>query len=174
MTHEDYLAKMAKYDDFLDRVRSLANNNTGYAAVLRRAAGKRLAEVDAETLMAFYQAKRFNTNQTEEEKAFLVACLQCLWKGDEAVKPKSVPKIGSTLKDTARNTFQKRMLSALDMSWDSDGYLAMKLFRLVKFCKAKGAVVDCKLLLHDLLAWDYENRIVQKNWIRDFLAVNED
>lgn len=178
MTKEEYVSLIRHYDGVLDRVKFFASNKTGYAAILRRATGKRLVDVDAETMMAFYQAKQTKwggKGNTEiiDDKAFLAACLQCLWKADDPLKPQEIPKFGSTLKDDTRDTFQKRMLSVLDTSWDADGYLALKLFRLVKFCKSKGAVIDCKLLLHDLFRWDSDSRIVQKNWIREFLASND-
>lgn len=178
MTKEEYVSLVHHYDGVLDRVKIFAANNTGYATILRRAAGKRFVDVDAETMMAFYQAKQTKwdgkgNTAIIDDKAFLAACLQCLWKADESLKTQGIPEFGSTLKDNTRDTFQKRMLLALDTSWDTDGYLALKLFRLVKFCKSQGAVIDCKLLLHDLFRWDSDSRIVQKNWIHEFLASND-
>ena len=81
MTKEEYVSLVHHYDGVLDRVKIFAANNTGYAAILRRAAGKRFVDVDAETMMAFYQAKQTKwggKGNTEiiDDKAFLAACLQ--------------------------------------------------------------------------------------------------
>lgn len=145
---------------FLQRTAEL---NTGDRAALRRAAGTMLNFADGNAYAAFYKTY---PPQEYEEQAFFAECLQCLWKPDELPAALPLEQAGRGLEESGRKAFLKRITMLLDLKWGIDGYLAIKLFRLVKFVKTKGEVVDCNSLFQDLVQWNRTDRGVQRKWAR--------
>ena len=68
------------------------------------------------------------------------------------------------MEENDKKTFLKRVEGLLDVSWEQDGYMAVKLFRLVKFVKSKKIAVDCSSLYHDLKKWNNHDRSIQRKW----------
>ena len=161
-----------KSSEFLDRVKKLAQEDNGYRASLRRSAGALLNVADGKAVVNFYKA--YPGEPYYEEQYFLVACVQCLWSVEELGKAVPIEKSARNMDDSSRGTFEKRMEALLDLTWEKDGYLAGKILRLIKFCKSKGAVIDCKALLSDLIKWNYESRVVQKKWVRELYNISYD
>ena len=153
-------------NEFLDRVKRLAKEDNGYRASLRRSAGALLQAADGKAVVNFYKA--YPAGQYYEEQYFFAACVQCLWNVEDLDKAVPIECAARNMDESNKAVVEKRMEALLDLNWEKDGYLAVKLLRLIKFCKSKGAVIDCKSLLSDLIQWNNESRVVQKKWIREF------
>lgn len=162
--------KYKTYTEFLDRVKKLAEDN-GYRASLRRSAGKLLNVADGKAVVNFYAAYPPEYN---EEQSFFVACVQCLWEVKDLGKARPLAQTASHMDAESKEVVKKRLESLFELSWEKDGYFAAKLLRLIKFCKSKGFVIDCKELLEDLVQWDYKSRSVPKRWIRDFYNLGKE
>lgn len=153
-------------NEFLNRVKKLAREDNGYRASMRRSAGALIQVADGKAVVNFYKA--YPAEQYYEEQYFFAACVQCLWNVEDLDKAVPIECAVRNMDDRNKAVVEKRMEALLDLSWEKDGYLAVKLLRLIKFFKSKGAVIDCKSLLHDLIQWNNESRVVQKKWIREF------
>ncbi len=158
--------KKENTSEFLDRVKKFAQEDNGYRASLRRSAGALLQEADGKAIVNFYKA--YPGVHYYEDHYFFAACVQCLWNVEDLAKAVPIENAVRNMDQSSKDVVEKRMQALLDLTWEKDGYLASKLLRLIKFCKSKGAVVDCKSLLPDLIKWNYESRVVQKKWIREF------
>ncbi|MFU0833394.1 MAG: hypothetical protein ACFWUC_10740 [Oscillospiraceae bacterium] len=152
---------------FLQRVAEL---DKGDRIALRRAAGKMLTNAEGKAFTAFYKAY---PPKEKEDQCFFAACLQCLWQPDDLTEAIPLEKALAKMNETDENTFLKRLTTLLDLRWDDDGYLAIKLYRLVRFCKSKGVVIDCEKLLRDLFHWNDTSRFVQKQWARVICGTQE-
>ncbi len=150
---------------------------TGQQAALRRSAGKSLNEVDASALQAFFSAVSLE-KPYNQEKAFTVACIMCLWKPEERVSPKPFAKCLCALRTAKKNDsngLDARFRNLIDTVWsDDDGYLAVKLVRLCKMLKNSGAgYPDPEALYQDLKNWDHPDRFVQRRWMEQYLNSEE-
>lgn len=163
--------KFQRYHKFLDEVKKLAEDN-GYRASLRRSAGKLLDDADGKAMTNFYAA--YPPTGYYEDQCFFVACVQCFWEVKDLVHARPLAQTASHMDAESKEVVKKRLESLLDLSWEKDGYFAAKLLRLIKFCKSKGFVIDCKTLLEDLVQWDYESCLVQKRWIREFYNLGKE
>jgi CRISPR type I-E-associated protein CasB/Cse2 len=145
---------------FLQRIAEL---DKSHRIALRRAAGTMLINAEGKAFTAFYKAY---PPREKEDQCFFAACLQCLWQPDDLKGAIPLEKALAKMNEKDENAFLKRLTTLLDLKWDEDGYLAIKLYRLVRFCKAKGLIIDCEKLLHDLFHWNDTSRLVQKKWAR--------
>ena len=152
-----------KADAFWKRVQETVAKDTGLRAVFRRNAGKLLETADGRAMVAFYRVYNGGlVSKRNEDRCFFAVCAACLWKPEEWARAKSLVT-GARDKET----FEERLRVLLDLPWDDDGYFAMKLCRLLKYCKSKNMVVDGKALMKDLIDWDSDKRLVQKRWVRE-------
>lgn len=125
---------------------------------LRRASGKMLHEVDADTISAFYKACR--CKQDYELKAFIAACfLAGQERNGDVLLPKAW-KQHIALKQS--ESLEKRMIKLLNMQWSEN--FASSLWRIVKMLDRDD--IDCEKLAWDIIHWDDEDRRVQRNWLR--------
>ena len=132
--------------------------NKGERVKLRRAAGKMMHEVDADTLGAFYTA--CHCKRGYEDKVFLAACLLA---GQEENGNTSLANAWKEYLAKAQSiSLEKRMTKLLDMQWD--GNFARSLCRIVKMLNRND--IDYEKLVWDIVHWDDKDRRVQKQWLR--------
>lgn len=151
---------------FIEKIDKLS---TGERVALKRSGGKLLNEASAEALGAFYKALPYGVSQNMEDRWFFAATLRCMWKPDEHMEmslEKATADYAS--KGEFSDSYEKRIMSLLDMSWDEDGFMASKIWRTVKMLKQKGYVIDVVPLIKDLYLWNSESRFVQKRWARTY------
>lgn len=170
MSNFDKAVLEKRISKFLDNVRSYSSNDNGYCACLRRSAGVLMRNADGKAIVCFYKAcfPGISHDNYLIDRYFFAACVQCMWNVEDLERAVPIECCARGLDENSRNVVGKRLESLLDLDWDNDGYLAVKLLRLIKFCKSKGIVVNCKSLLFDLVFWNSESRVVQKKWIREF------
>ncbi len=155
-----------QYTTFLFRLSVLGN---GDRAALKRSAGIMLAEADGKAITAFYRCLPPEIPQWQESRWFSVACLRCLWdkeveKGDPLEKIVGRMVVAKELSDSTLH----RMEALLDTDWDNDGYMLIKLTRMIKLIRQKSdrAPIDFSDLLEDLIYWNGENQSVRRKWAR--------
>ena len=122
-----------------------------------------LNDATGKTYISFYKAFPAAGN---EEQQFFAASAQCQWKNGETGEKIPIECTPKYLDEAARKSFIDRITKLLDLKWEEDGYLAAKLFRLIRFCKSKGILIDCEKLLLDLKNWNNDNHYVQRKWAR--------
>ena len=149
----------------------------GQQAALRRSAGRSVKEVDAAALQAFFAAIP-PQKQWDQEKAFTVVCIFCLWKLEERTPCKPFAKYLGLLRKSKKDDtdgLDARFRSIIDTPWnDDDGYLAVKLVRIAKMLKSSGyGCPDPDLLYCDLKNWDHPDRFVQRRWMEQYLLSEE-
>lgn len=152
-------------DNFFKRVLKL---NSGNQAALKHSAGIMLNDADGKAFTAFYQAfpPSDEYDNKIEEKYFLTACIQCLWKPEDLSKAIPIEKALSKLirnGESNKDTLLRRVQALINVSWDS--YMAAKIYRLIKLCRSKGYVIDCEMLAQDLKNWNRRDKRVQKKWV---------
>jgi len=101
-----------------------------------------------------------------------VGCMNCMWKKEE-VKSKGIlfETCLKQVRDQGYESFDSRVRALLDTDWDDDdGYLGVKLTRIVKQMKQKGIIPDFQHLIMDLISWNAENRWVQRKWARTYFG----
>ena len=154
--------KRQEVSDFLDRVAQLSAEDKNIKILLRKSIGLKYDEINSYIRMAFL--KTDPPQRMNYDKALLCAGLQCLWSNNDLVHAVEMPNIKHRLDKFSAATLEKRILKALDIPWDNDGFLLNKIVRLVVMCKQKGYVVDCKHLLYSLSFWDSPSRFIQQDW----------
>lgn len=149
--------------EFFSRIDSLEKKQR---IQLKRSCGSMLNEADAETLSVFYRVLPYQVRY-DEDKYFVAACIHCLWDAEEEGR-KPMEKAISLLKnnDEFSASLEKRLIGLLETQWDEDGYLNKKLGRMAKLLKQKGYAVDGAELLDSLLAWNRDDKYIQKKWIK--------
>lgn len=140
--------------------------NTGERTALKRAAGTLALNVSA--LRAFYKADICREPHWENQR-YAVMCMACLWNEQDAQPVLSMQDCLKRMcwKD---NEFQEAMArrvdALLETRWDEDDYLAGKLLNLVRMIRAEGIFrPDFEKLALDLKRWNYESRVVQREWL---------
>ena len=155
-----------RIEAFWKRFQETVNRDREIRAALKRNAGLRLCDADGRALAAFY---RMYGGGLVEDCCFFAVCVSCLWKPEDWNRGTPLVEGAKKFLDPKScETFAKRLRVLLDLPWDEGGYLAGKLCRLLKFCQAKGMVVDGKALLKDLLQWNKDSRWIQRKWAREF------
>lgn len=149
--------------------------NTGDRAALRRCAGTMLREADGNAMTVFYRCLPPSIGEAQAGKWFAVACISCLWDPDgDTGKP--VEEVLSDLirREELSDSTKHRVEMLLDTKWDSDGYLIIKITRLLKLVRQKSdrVRIDFAALLEDLLRWNNDSQIVQRKWARTIFANN--
>ena len=143
--------------------------DSGERAVLRRNVGKMLRQADGHAITTFYRCLPSDVKDWDEEKWFAVACLRCLWDpGEENGKPLE-QIIGDLIRmDDISDSTCHRVEILLDTDWDTDGYLLVKLARLIKLIRQHSdrTQIDFSALLDDLLRWNSETQMVQRKWAK--------
>ncbi len=71
-------------------------------------------------------------------------------------------------RDQLSESFEHRYTALLDTIWSDDGYLNDKLMRMAKMLKQKDYAVAGVALLESLLCWNFDSRIVQKQWAKTY------
>lgn len=159
---------------FFSRIDSL---RTGERAAFRRETGVMLRQAGGSAITAFYRCLSAGVPRWQEDRWFAVACLRCLWDpGVETGKPLEQVLAGLIRADELSDSTKHRVELLLDTEWDDDGYMLIKLTRLVKLIRQKSdrAQLDFASLLNDLCCWDSQNQSVQRKWARAiFSAVDE-
>lgn len=130
----------------------------GEQVKLRRASGRMLSEVDADTMSAFYHA--CSCKWEFEERVFPAACFLAGQGKNGSVKLPEAWK--DYLKRKNSDSLDSRMIKLLDMQWGPN--LVRSMWRIVKMMDRKD--IDCESLAWDLIHWNEEDRRVQKAWLR--------
>lgn len=159
-----------KQSEWLLKAQEFLQTHPKEVIALRRAAGRSMAAAGATALSSFY---RLYPDKNLEDKEFTVICLMCLWREDEWTKGMSLPRaMKKSLSADQRQEFPRRLQVLLDLPWETTGYFSYKLYRVIKFCRSKGAIVDAHKLLYDLRYWDSHDYFVQRNWVREFYQMD--
>lgn len=143
-------------------------------ALLRRAAGKRLSEVDSRTLGLFYNRLAQRSELPgDEEDFFLVATLFPFApdpaKGSFGESLRRLREASRGLTDEAGNhPLDRQVIALLDADRDElPRHLRQLVLRLDQARLPHGCV-DWLRLLRDVRDWDHPDRYVQKRWARDY------
>lgn len=141
---------------------------------LKRSCGMLLRESDAETMQVFFRVLPQDVPGWLEDHWFTAACIHCLWKAEEENRKPMQECIAAVkgLEETSES-FEKRFTTLLETPWEEDGFLCRKMERMAKYLKQKGYAVDGAPLLRDLLYWDYEDKFVQKQWIKTYWQMTQ-
>ena len=142
---------------------------TGERAALRREAGSLLNQSDGKAISVFYQCLPRGIAAWQEDRWFAVACLRCLWDaGSGNGTPLEQVISGLLRSDELSDSTEHRVELLLDTKWDADGYMLIKLTRLVKLIRQKSErmPIDFAELLDDLLGWNSETQYVQRKWAK--------
>jgi len=150
-----------KVKTFLEK---LALLDTGSKAKLKRDAGKTIGE--SHSIGLFYRLLPYGLNAAQEESYFLVATLYPM------VENGAVGNLGASLRRARDPKNNKGLDRRIEILLDSDKtQLPFRLRQVIKFLKSKRVSVNCQQLLNDLQKWNQPNRIVQKQWARDYFAL---
>ena len=153
-------------EKFFEKIDELG---TGERAALRRSAGQLLRQADGRAVVAFYRCLPADVQGWEEDRWFAVACLRCLWDaGDQTGKPMEQVIAELIRAQALSDSTIHRVEILLDTEWDTDGYLLIKLTRMIKLIRRQTNVVNMDFagLLEDLLRWNGESQTVQRKWAR--------
>lgn len=145
---------------FFERLDKLSS---GSRAALKRAAGTMLSEADGRALSAFFQCLPYGVSPLEESRWFAAGCFHCLWKTGSDTVP--IEQALRCMKEEF-DSLQSRVAALFDQHWNADGYLLVKLSRIIKMARQKGYCIDCAALLEDLLSWNNDSQTVQRRWAR--------
>ncbi len=134
---------------------------------LRREAGAMLEQADGRAVRVFYQCLPADALPWQEDRIFAAACIHCMWEPREQSRQPLEQIFFRLGKDqTISQSMGHRLETLLDLSWEGDGFLLTKLFRLIQVAHSKGYAVDCESLLNDLLYWNGEKQTVQRKWAK--------
>ena len=141
--------------------------DTGERTTLKRASGS--LEFNAPALRAFYKADACREDGLERQR-YAAMCMACLW--NEQDNPPTLPmqeclRRMCWIDNELQQGMAKRIDVLLETRWGNDDYLIGKLLNLVRMIKSKGEFrPDFELLAVDMRRWNYESRIVQREWLR--------
>ena len=160
--------KHEKISQYIENIKKLDN---GERAALKKSLGQALSNADAVSLSAFYKALPNSIFLNEEEAYFLVGTSICFWK-DSNTQIQSFMQCLCGIKDESGG-MDRRVIALLDTDWNEhDDYFVNKLSRILRMVKQKGYTPDFGAMLHDLLLWKHQNRIIQRNWARTYFGDN--
>lgn len=146
-------------------------------ALLRRNSGRPLG-ADTRTTGVFYKA----VDSVPEDPAlfdqwFVCLCMDCRWR---TVRTSSPMRFEECLRKVYwsenSESLKRRILSAMDIPWGEDGYLAEKLDILARQIQMRRGMLkpDFSALADDLKAWNSPDRHVQRKWIETIFSMPED
>jgi CRISPR type I-E-associated protein CasB/Cse2 len=156
-------------DVFVSR---LAKLDRGDLAILRRNAGRTLAET-RNAAGLFYRLLPLGVPERDEELYFLLATLY----GLNDHKPEK--DFGATMRavrvKTGRESVDRRMAILLDSEFDlvdgfrpGGGEMAYRLRQCVRLAASEEVGVDWAVLLRHLLRWMSASKHVRKQWARSY------
>lgn len=157
---------------FIERFGTLS---TGDAAMLKRDAGKTLAEAKR-GMMVFYRLYGTPEYDRDEEIFFLVSTLYAL---NQHPPPGDFGKTMAALRGRklSDDSADRRMCILLDCHFDlidgrkpGGGALAHRLRQLVRLADSDGVGVDWPQLLRDLCRWERPEKWIQKKWARSYFG----
>ncbi len=157
-------AFLAAQPAYMKAVAKRAAKDGAYRAALKRDAGKTIEDAAAKTLYQFYQVAPTMLRKYAPQ-CFLAASLQCLYTEEDL--PKAVPLAAAYqyMPEEGRDSFLRRLVMVLDTPYEEERMFALQLYRLVRFAKAKGVVVDCTALLADLISWKGRSNRIKRKWM---------
>ena len=139
----------------------------GEHTALKRAAGT--LKLNAPALRAFYKADLCR-EQAWESKRYAAMCMACLWDAQDQTSVVSMEECLKSLcwvDGELQAGVVRRVDAMLETRWGDDDYLIGKLLNLVRMIRAKGMLrPDFQQLARDLRCWNYEDRRVQRRWLR--------
>jgi len=147
-------------DRFVEHLEKLRDQeNRGALATLRRGLGYPPGTVPE---MYSYVVPWVPTYRNAEDSAFLLAALFAFHSqsGGQGTLGAAFARI-ATLSDS----IEQRFVAVLNCHRDD---LSHHLRHAVSLLRSKDVPIDWKQLLRDVLAWDHDDRYVQRNWARDF------
>jgi len=150
---------------FIERIDEL---QTGERTALKRSCGVLLNNADIRAFNAFYKALLLKVPAKDEDIWFFAGCVRAQWDSTQRNALPFEKAMADFSKKDGSDSFQKRFVTLLDTPWSEDGYLAVKLTRIIKLLKQKGYVINAESLLRDLRGWNNEDRYVQKKWAKTF------
>lgn len=161
---------MTHGEAFIEKLAKLGN---GERAALKRSVGVMLSEADAKALAAFY---RCHPPVKDEDCWFAVACLCCFWDA-KTDHEEPIEKVFAQLleKEKISKSMLHRMEMLLDTEWDDDGFMLIKLTRLIQVMRQKsdGVNIDFAALGRDLCEWKKkDSNKVQRRWAREIYRVD--
>lgn len=156
----------------------LSRLGAGERVALRRAAGS--LEFNAAAWRAFYIACP-NCKKRDEEFWFAAMCMECLWREEDKPDVRPMEECLQRYRkedESVTDSMKHRMEVLLDMPWANDDFLLGKLYAVVRILKDKtNYKPDFHKLADDLRRWNYEDRAVQRRWLRtifsDYVENNE-
>lgn len=151
---------------FFERIDSLG---TGDRAALRRETGISIRQADGKAITAFYKCFPPGVGDWQEERWFAVACIRCLWSTDVSEEEAFEKLIAELVRSEELSaSIKHRVELLLDTKWDTDGYMLVKLSRLIKLVRQKTdrKKIDSAQLLDDLLGWNNASQYVQRKWAK--------
>ncbi len=165
--------KAQRISDWVTAAQQILTRDKGARTILKRAAGTPLASANGSAIAEFYKIP--SPPAYLEEQAFAVLCIMCLWKPEEWKRSEPLIKAAKkVLSSDIQENFGKKITALMDLSIDKDGYFLAKLFRMIKYAKSKGAIVDASQLLYDLSYWENEQRFIQRRWVKEFYQKNNE
>jgi CRISPR system Cascade subunit CasB len=151
----------ARVDTFVRRLEDL---DAGERAVLRRNAGRTLAEAHS-ALGLFYRLLPPNVPRSAEESYFLVASLFPLAESGSSHDFGRTMRVARSLTNTAG--LDRRMEALLDSDREQ---LRFRLRRAVHVAHSCRVSVQWSQLLRDVLHWQDAGRHVQRRWASSYFA----
>lgn len=129
-----------------------------------------LPEAGGQAWSAFFSCLPYEVSPSMESRWFAAGCFHCLWEAGSERMP--MGKVLYRLKDSS-GSLERRIAALFDLRWESDGYLLVKLSRIIKMARQKGYAIDCAALLKDLLRWDDDSQSVQRRWAREMYQTTD-
>ena len=140
---------------------------SGDRVALKRAAGTMLEQANGRAIRVFYQCLPYSVARWQESRWFAAGCLHCLWDANTKGRVRLVQALYQLGSEAAiSESVGHRLESLLDLSWERDGYMLTKLWRMIKLVQSKGIAIDCEDLLGDLIDWNADSQNVQRKWAR--------
>ena len=140
-------------------------------ALLKRAVGRPIQSVDANTLAAFYSRVPLRYKEGDkdrclnEEKAFYIACLYCLQGGNgKAELPAAWASYA--VKHKVDHTTITRLV---DQPWNDN--VAQSLVRIVRRMMSDGYSIDLEALMYDVTFWN--TWLTRKHWAENISKTKE-
>lgn len=139
----------------------------GDRTALKREAGTMLERATGRAVRVFYQCLPADVALKDAERMFATACIHCLWEPEQQDRQPLEQIFFRLGQDKAMSdSMGHRLETLLDLTWDEDGFLLTKLFRLIQVVRAKGYAVNCEDLTTDLVFWNLEKQSVQRKWAK--------
>ena len=123
---------------------------------LRRAVGRNIADVDTDTMAAFYGS--VYCNHTLEERAFYLACLYCEQDGNGTAELPVAWASYAAKHDIPHSTITR----LIDSPWN-DG-IALSLVRIIRRMISEGYSIDFEKRMYDVKDWNTEK--TRKQWAK--------